>query len=439
MREGWPLALLVAGFPVWWALGLTDIAFALTAVPLAVTLVRRRRFGVPPGFGLWVLFLVWVLVSGVALDVTAPGTIPPSGTGRYIAYAARLADYLAVTVFLLYVGNTPESLLPRRRVVRWISLLAVWLVVLGLLSLALPTAAVPTPLGALLPGGSSTASLAQVQEVLGYEAPRPAAPFTYTNIWGNVLSIALVWVVVGWGVWGRARTRVLATSLALVALVPLVYSLNRAVWVGVALSVAYVAVRLALRGKVLLVSVAAVVAVVGTVSLAASPLGDVVDQRAEAGHSDTVREILAEGALRAAADSPVVGYGSTRAMPGSGSSIAVGPSPECPQCGARNIGSTGQLWLLLIAQGFVGTAVYFAFFAKVAWASRRDTTAVGLAGTLTVLLSVYYSAFYVAMTMPLALTMLAVALLWRNRQDAEYRRPPARASAALIGSSRAAP
>ena len=42
-------------------------------------------------------------------------------------------------------------------------------------------------------------------------------------------------------------------------------------------------------------------------------------------------------------------------------SIAIGPSEACPRCGSRNIGSTGQLTLLLISQGFLGVALYFGF------------------------------------------------------------------------------
>jgi len=38
-------------------------------------------------------------------------------------------------------------------------------------------------------------STAQLQQVLGYEAPRPAAPFGYTNSGGFCLSVLLGWFV----------------------------------------------------------------------------------------------------------------------------------------------------------------------------------------------------------------------------------------------------
>ncbi len=426
LPAGWPVAALVAGYPVWWVLGLTEVILPLAAVPLALQLVRTRQKLRPPrGAGLWGLFLLWVVLSVVAMDVVPEGTLPPSGGGRYVAVAARLANYVAATVVLLYVGNASERVLPRRRVITWMALLAVWMVALGLVSLVLPGARVPTPLGALLPGGSASAPLAQVQSILGASAPRPAAPFAYTNIWGYVLSLLLVWVVVGWVVLRSGRGRLLGVGLLVAAVVPLVLSLNRGVWLGLALAIAYAAVRLALRGKLLAVGALVVVVLVGGGATAATPLGDVVSARADAGHSDSVRETLARDAVRVAVDSPVLGYGTTRAARGSASSIAVGPSPDCPQCGSRNIGSTGQLWLLLVSQGMVGAALYFSFFASVLWSARRDHSAVGIAGSAVVLLSLYYSTIYVALNMPLVITLLSVALLWRNGRDASTPLVPA--------------
>ncbi len=55
--------------------------------------------------------------------------------------------------------------------------------------------------------------------------------------------------------------------------------------------------------------------------------------------------------MRDAAASPIVGYGDTRQQQGSAKSIAVGPTAKCPNCGQQEVGSTGQLWLLLVCDG----------------------------------------------------------------------------------------
>jgi polysaccharide biosynthesis protein PslJ len=78
------------------------------------------------------------------------------------------------------------------------------------------------------------------------------------------------------------------------------------------------------------------------------------------------------------------------------------------------VGSTGQLWLLLITSGIVGTLLYIAFFVRVAWAYRRDRTPYGMAGWLVLLLSFFYLLTYNVLPAPLGIMMLAVGLLWRN-------------------------
>lgn len=431
LPESWPLWVAVAGFPVAWALGVTPVLFPLIAVPMAWRLLRRPgavRF--PPGFGIWALFLAWVLASAVALNLQAPGTLAPSGTGRYFAYALRFADYCAMTIFMLYVGNADPRRLSMRTVMSVISALCVGVVSLGVLAVLIPRGAFHSPLAGILPasmlpsdagGESGLLRLSQVQDVLGYSSPRPAAPFVYTNAWGNSFSLLIVWLVVRFGVGGNARMRTLTATFGVVAMVPVIYSLNRGLWVGLTLSVAYVVLRLALRGRVAVVAVAvAGVALVGA-AVAVSPLGATITSRVDNGHSNQIRTSLASGSLRAVQASPIIGYGSTRATQGSASSIAVGQTKDCPKCGNRNIGSTGQLWLLLISQGLIGTLLYLGFFVRVLWVYRRDVSPIGIAGSLVILLSFFYALFYTALLIPLCITFLSVGLLWRNAMERRTR------------------
>ncbi len=420
---GWPIAAVVAGYPLWWALGLTPVVFPVAAAFLLWDLARsRRRLRVPPGFWLWLLFLAVVVLSAVMLDVTAPGTVPPSGSGRFAAFTLRLLNYVAVSVFMLYVGNRTERELPRIQIMRWMALLAVWTVLLGFAGVLFPRFAFPTALTLLLPGsvtdllgatGQATAALSQVQPVLGVVAPRPAAPFAFTNAWGNNLSLLLVWLCAVGLVSGR-RTRLLAGAVLVLSAVPIVYSLNRGMWIGLGLSLVYVAVRLAARGRLLAIGTLALIVGVSAIAFVASPLQTIVTERLAHGHSNEARSSLAQDSLRAAASSPLLGYGTTRQTIGSGASIAIGKTVDCPKCGNANIGSTGQFLLLLIAQGFTGTALYIAYFVRTVWAYRLDSSPVGVAGSLVVLLSLFYGLFYSALLMPLAVTFLSIGLLWRN-------------------------
>lgn len=438
LPQGWPLAVIIAGYPIWWVVGITPVLFPVAAVLLLRQLVRGGRLKVPPGFSIYLLFLAVVVISAAALNVTAPGTVPPSGASRYASFVLRLLDYASVAVFMLYVGNRSEAQLPRSAVIRWMSLLAVWTVLLGLLAIPFPSFSFPTVLSLVLPQsvldlvgpGLSTNALAQVQPVLGFDAPRPAAPFAYTNAWGNSLSLLLVWLCVD-ATASRSKLVKLGTAaLLLVSVAPIVYSLNRGVWIGLGLSIIYVAVRFAARGRLAAISVLALA--VGAVSVAfiASPLQSIVTERLAHGHSNGTRSSLAISSLNAAASSPVLGYGSTRQAIGSDASITVGKTAACPRCGNQNVGSTGQFLLLLIAQGVTGTVLYLVYFLYTAWVYRRDASAIGIAGTLVILLNVFYGLFYTALQIPLALTFISIGLLWRNHALREAGHVPRASPAA---------
>ncbi|MGI8986605.1 MAG: hypothetical protein ACR2GM_07420 [Nocardioidaceae bacterium] len=422
LPAGWPIAAAVAGWPLWWALGVTNLVFPLFAAPLAWQLVKRRNIRLPSGFWLWALFLVLVVVSGFAIDVEVAGTATSTGVGRYFALTSRLLNYVAVTVMLLYVGNASEEELPRRRLISWIAFLGVFAVGLGTLAVFLPTFGFPTAMSAILPesllggGDGGQARLAQVQPVLGETSPRPSAPFAYTNAWGNNVSLLLVWVVVAWSALGSRRRQVALWVLLAVAMVPIVYSLNRGMWIGLGISFVVVAVRLALRGRVMVLAGMLMLITVASLAFVVSPLQTMVQARLDEGHSNEVRGSLAGEAVAAARQSPVIGFGSTRQTLGSDSSIAVGPSDDCPRCGGRDIGSTGQLTLLLIAHGFVGVGLYCGFLIRSVWAYANDHSVLGIAGTLVVGLDLFYALFYSALTMPLAITFLSIGLLWRNQQ-----------------------
>ena len=72
LKPGWPLAVLYLGFPLWWALGLAQLIFFAMAAAMAVILRRQGPLRVPHGFGLWLLFLVWMLAGVFLVRADAP-------------------------------------------------------------------------------------------------------------------------------------------------------------------------------------------------------------------------------------------------------------------------------------------------------------------------------------------------------------------------------
>ena len=420
---GWPLIWLLAGYPLWWALGLGQFAYWLFAVPMFAELVRRHRtvgLRVPPGFWLWALFLVWTVLGLCLVPLEMPGTVPDSG--GYPGALLRIVNYLVLTVVMLYVGNLTERELPVRLVVWSLAVLCLATIVGGYLGMLAPRFEFTAPMEYLLPDALLWdpyvrtlihPASAQLMDIFGYESARPKAPWEYTNVWGYMLSLLLVWLVVGWVVQGGGLTRWCALAAAALSMAPIVYSLNRALWAGLVLSLVFTAVQALRRGRGVLVGAGAVAVVVSLPVLALSPLAEVVRDRVDTPHSDGGRAASNAASLEAADLSPVVGWGTTREALGSSDSMAIGPTPECPGCGQHVIGNAGQLWMTLITNGWVGTVLFVAFFALPAWRYRAAATTVGQGALLTVLLLFWYMFFYVALMSPLAVTMIAVALLWR--------------------------
>jgi hypothetical protein len=426
-HPAWPVNALVVGYPLWWALGIADFIFAILAIPMALRMyawrARGRAIRTPPWFGIWLLFIVWVLAGAAMLRLNAPGTLPGSSGTRLLSYGQRTANYAGVTVLLLYVGNLTEHELPRLRLARMLGLLAIVTIAGGVAGVLWPSFQYNSPFLYLLPHGMRANGFIQdmmvpgfseVQNLLGTAQGRPKAPFDYTNIWGNCLSILLPWLIVGWWSLGTRRQRRITAIALAAAVVPAVYSLNRGMWVGLGLSVAYVALRLAARGRLAMLGTLCAGLAVGGVIFLVTPLHTVISTRLANGQSNAIRTSLSASAIKAAESSPVLGYGGTRTQRGSPHSIAVGHTATCRRCGNASVGSNGQLWLLLISDGFVGTALYLAFFAVGVLRYGRDTGLYAMAGVLVLLLSLWYSVAYVAVVAPLGLTMLALAMLWKN-------------------------
>ena len=428
-NPAWMLSVLLVGYPVFWVLGLSSFAFTIMAVPMAAVLLRRRPLLMPRGFVLWGMFLCWSAAGFFLLGVDPTGYVPGSTGGRFIGFAVRETSYVALTVVLLFVGNLSEEELPQERLVRMLGWFFVTVTAGGVLGLLAPTFEFRSLFEMLLPRsvGSNlyVQSLvhpraAQIQELISDQTPRPAAPFSYTNVWSFNLTLLGVWFLLARRQLRDPLLRSVPVGVVVVGLVVLVYSLNRAAWVSVAVAVLYIAVRLALRGRLALVAVIVAAVALGLGAVVTTPLGTVVSQRLDAGKSDTIREFTTRKAFELSAESPVAGFGTTRATYGSAASIAVGRSPQCPQCGNANIGMNGFLYKLLVTTGYGGAVLFFGFGAVVWWRVRRLWTPVALAGTTVLLMTLYYSFFYDVST-GLLIPFVTLGLLWREGRLASAR------------------
>jgi hypothetical protein len=405
----------------------------MVAAPMLVLMVRARLAGrpirTPPGFAWWVLFLAAVVVSIAALGVDPAGTVAERADVRMLGVLYKLAMYVALTLMLIYAGNLTERELPRRRLVTLLGWLFVVTVAGGLLGMVAGSFQFTSPVELLLPHGVRDKGFvqslvhpyaAQIMDIVGDGQPRPAAPWGYTNTWGNNFCLLASWFVVAAFAGGtKRRTKVLAALCLAVSIAPAVTSLNRGLWIGLGLLIAYVAVRYVLMGKVWIIGAVGLATAGLVITLVASPLGQTVNARLDNGKSNGVRSFLIDRAMDGFERSPIIGYGGTRTTAGGRNSIAVGESSKCERCGNFTVGGNGQLWQLLYSHGAAGTVGYLGFFAYGLWRFRRDRSPVGIAASAAIVTSFSAMLWYNSLVTPLAFMFLAYALLWRNETEGE--------------------
>ncbi len=352
----WVLLAVLWAYPLWWLLGVNALMWTFAAVPACLFLLNRRHaIRAPRGFGLWLLFLGWVVVSATRVpDVE-----------RAAAALYRGASYATAAILLLLVVNATHRQLPTRTLVNGMT--ALWACSIGLAVVALvnPRWSVTSPMELLLPGGVSNIPfvkamvhpvLATIDPLLGTARPRPLFP--YTNNWGS--AVALLTPV---AVYALVTARTLAGRLVLgaalvVSLVPIIASLNRGLWISLAAGALYVVGRLALRRRVAALGIAVTLVAAIAFALTATPLGDLVTQRLENPNTST-RQTLYAASVEAAANSPVVGHGAPVSSEGLADSNEV------------SIGTHGQLWTVLVSQGYPGAALFVGFLLVIAWRTRH--------------------------------------------------------------------
>ena len=370
-----------------------------------------------------------MLAGGFLLWADAPGTIADGGPERLVPFAYRVLWYLAVTVAVVYPLSLSSSVLPLQAVARWLGTLFLVCVACGLAGLLAPSFEFTSPMELLLPGARNQTgflnalvhpSLTTQSEFLGYVQPRPKAPFTYANAWGNNVGLLLPFFVYGWATHPQRWRRYAIAPVLVLAAVPIAFSLNRGLWLGLCVLAVTSAVSLARGGRYTAVYALTLGLMVATVALLASPLWQTVTLRLETPHSNERRATVAQVVPQTTwAGSPLLGYGTTRKVEGSFASIAGGGSPECRQCAAPPLGTQGFLWRLIFTTGFVGTGLFLGFLGLnfLRHAPRREPACV--LGCLTLVTSGLFFLVYDSLELPLFVLMLAVGLMNRARYEAE--------------------
>lgn len=397
----WPITAMFLGIPVWWTTGLGDLVLPMLAAVMVFLLFRAGRVQVPRGFGIWLLFLLWMTFSVIEID---------SG-GRLIGFVYRALMYLAVTVLFLYVYNGRGHV-----TARYLAgvLTGYWalIVVGGYLGIFAPLFSITTPLAHLLPGSVLDNEL--VQEIVTRRAtqfdptsytalePRPSAPFLYTNGWGNAYSLLMPVVVAYLGMVRRQR-RFWWILLAIpVSLVPALLTLNRGMFLGLGVAALYVLFRLAVQRKVK--AVAALLALLTLIALVypAVSAGDKLSERLETSATTEVRLGLYQETLDRVVESPLFGFGA--------------PRPSTTD-GAPSVGTQGQVWMVLFSHGIPGLVFYLGWLIWAFIRTRSHSGGLGLAFNTVLLVTIVEGFYYGVLTSGLPLAMIAAGYCMRPRAE----------------------
>lgn len=425
----WPLTLMFVPFPLWWVLGLTVIAPLALSMVMAFQLYQRRAtLLTPPGFRLWLLFLAWVALGVLVLWVDAPQAVAGGGGfSRLLIFGYRFALYSAATVVLLWITNLTQRELPSRLVMQVMGWMFVVTVAGGLLGLLAPTFEFLSPVELLVPKGVRDNEFlgsmihpdsASIQTVLGDADPRPKAPFAFANSWGSNVALFLPFFLAAWLYRGARWQRLLAPVVLGVAAIPVIDSLNRALWAALAVMFLLATIALIGRGRLLASSAMATVGVIAILVFLASPLYGTFQARLDNPHSNERRgELLQATAESTLEGSPVVGFGSTRDFQGNFASIAGGDRPGCEACAVPPLGTQGHLWMLIFSQGYVGAVLFVAFL--VLWLVRtwRVPSAEEAIAFFVVVVFCTLLPVYDTLDLPVLTLMAAIGLAWRAQRD----------------------
>lgn len=417
----WPVDGLLWGFPVWWLMGLTPFVVVIFAAVMAALLVVRGRVSLLRGTGPWYGYVLWVGPCALALD----------SASRFIGFGQRWANLLATAVVILYASNARERL-SSRRIVAGLAFLWVVVVVGGYLGVLWPATRLTTPVGLLLPGAITSNSyvqdlvfppFAEVQQPWGAPEPynRPSAPFPYANGWGSAMALLTPVAVAAVLLTRSRRVRTALVVVMVAASVPMLASLNRGMFLALALALVYVMSRLLLRGRVVQFVVLVLAGAAALGAFAASGLFAGISSRTTYSSTNDGRLAIYTETFTRTLDSPVIGYGAPR------------PS-EILDISA---GTQGHFWQVMFSYGFVGLALFLWFLwgVTIRTAAAPTTADLWLHATLVVAsMTIFY---YGLDTMQmLAIALVAVVLL-RGPAAGPAVRPaldgPARARSGAAG------
>lgn len=402
------LVYIVVLYPLAWAIGIGYFVWPVLTLPFFLSLLRRRRqIALPRGFGLWLLFLGWMLVSSVSLDTKL----------RYALFAWRCSAYLSATVLFLFVYNLPRRDRVERRIRFALTLFWAEVVLGGIAGVLLPKFAFHAPFESFAPKAILQdptgyayihPALADIKSrALGFVVGRPKTLFAYTNQWGACIGVMTPFAIAFLRTARRGPKRTLVLGLLIASLFPIVISINRGLWLALGIAFLYATFRVPSANRTRTLSIATIGALVVMLLVLVTPLHSLVRARVNSTtSSNATRASLMTQALQSVRQSPLVGFGSPRPA-----NTGVGAAYQ-----NAHTGTQGQLFLVLFSHGIPGAIFYFSWFIVLLVRTRRRRSAFAFAAHVAILISLIESPFYDFL--PTTLCVLGIASAVALRREA---------------------
>lgn len=419
---------VLASYPLWWALGGAYLIWPVLTFPLLLSLLLRGNVRFPPAFGVWLLFLGWMLLSSLKLQ------------GFSFSFIWRASIYGSATVLYLYVFNSPRRLLSDRTVIWALAVFWLELVVAGYLGVLFPYVTFHAPLASVLPGSFSREGVlqamlnpgfAEVMHFLGYPVGRPKTLFAYSNHWGACIAVLTPFAIIAFTQMRRGPRRTAMGLMLLLSIVPIVMSLDRGVWVALMAGLGYGGLRSARFSSPRTLVAGAAALLVAATAIAATPLGSLAQDRVQTRSQSTTTRISVYAQTRAATEqSPLLGYGSPKAT-----SRAATSGPPA--------GTQGQIPLVAYSHGLPGLAFFLAWFVISLFRTAKRGSPARFGAHMALVIALIEMPFYSFMPTTLHVLVVGMAVAWRDvsfapegvasrRGAIEDRRPAAAASPAVV-------
>lgn len=395
LRPGWIAFSLFALNPVWWLMGLGGFVFSMAAFPLAIWILLRRNLMRPPSVAIFAIYVGWALLSMIRLDKFT----------RFLTAGLRFAAYATALMLAYYVYNERRVL--RTTFINWMAAFWVAAIAGGYLGLLVPNGRLSvTPASLVLPGAIKNNDFvgnlvrprfAQVQDFLGFPVARPAALFGFTNEWGGNVGLLTPFFVAATVYSDDPNRRRLGLIGLVISMPPMLLSVNRGLWLSVAVILTVAAVRSFVLGRTAPLKMLAGALVVVTAVLALTPVGSLVSGRLSESDS-SAREGIYKEAWAGALQSPILGWG--------------GPRPSSNPFSPA-VGTHGHLWFAMFSHGLIGLALYVLWMIWAMFESRvrRDPVSVMLA--TVVFVGFVQMFFYKMLPVSLPIILVAIGLLHR--------------------------